>query len=85
MMTRDKVLNWLLGGAGAVALVIFYQFLQWQVAEQVAAAVNAANGVTPSQLETLAVRVGNLETIHEKDVDRVEGKAERIAQILMEQ
>ena len=84
-MNRDKIINWVFGGAGAIGLVIFYQFMQWQVSEQVAAAVNASNGVTPEQLATVVVRVGNLEAIHEKDVDRVEGKAERIAQILMEQ
>lgn len=84
-MNKDRVLNWLFGGAGAIALVIFFKFMQWQIAQQVEAAVNAAHGVTPEQLAAVAVRVGNLEGIHEKDTARVEGKAERIAQILMEQ
>lgn len=29
------VKNWVFGGAGAVALVIFYQFMQWQVSVEV--------------------------------------------------
>jgi hypothetical protein len=31
----EKVKNWVFGGAGAVALVIFYQFMQWQVSVEV--------------------------------------------------
>lgn len=34
-MNWEKVKNWVFGGAGAVALVIFYQFMQWQVATEV--------------------------------------------------
>lgn len=34
-MNWEKIKNWVFGGAGAVALVIFYQFMQWQVSVEV--------------------------------------------------
>lgn len=34
-MNWEKVKNWVFGGAGAVALVVFYQFMQWQVSIEV--------------------------------------------------
>jgi len=76
-----KALIWVarLGGLGVVAMAI-----QLWIGMEVGAQLKAKGVISKSDYTALETRVGNLETQHDKDVTRIEDKAERIAQILME-
>lgn len=83
-MMTDKlkaVLIWVGAVVGTGVLIMAGQFwISTEVASQLAAA-----GIVPqADVDALGTRVNNLEKLHDKDVTRVENKAERIAQILME-
>ena len=69
---------------GAVVLGILGGFGKWQVSVEVAAQLANAGIVPASTVTAIDTRVGALEVIHDKDITRVEKKAERIAEILME-
>ena len=63
----------LLGMAGA-------HWIQLEVDEQLASA-----GIVPrSDITAIETRLDSLEVLHDKDATRIEGKAEAIARILME-
>lgn len=83
--TPKKIATWVitiivaLGGLAVVGMAA-----QWWIQREVSAQLAEKGVISTSDYEKLDTRVDGLETLHEKDVVRVEGKAERIAQILME-
>jgi len=56
----------------------------WWINNEVATQLAGAGIVPSSKVEALETRIDGLETLHDKDVTRVETKAEAIARILME-
>lgn len=83
---NKKMLMWVVGsiGGGGVALAVLAMALQFWISTEVGVQLEAAGIVPASTVTALDTRVDNLEVEHEDDIDRVESKAERIAQILME-
>lgn len=79
----NKLGNWLMGGGIVIVWGLTMGFIEWRASVHANNAVIQAGGVSPAQFEGLEDRVGDLEIIHDKDVTRVEDKAERIATILM--
>jgi len=75
------VLTWLGGGAGLAILGFAMQF--W-ISINVSSQLKEAGIVPVATVDALDTRIGGLEGLHDKDIIRVESKAERIAQILME-
>jgi len=74
-MNWEKIKNWVFGGAGAVALVIFYQFMQWQVAVEVAKQLAAQDIGTDSKIVAMdAVAADNTRTGEENAEDIAENK-----------
>jgi hypothetical protein len=88
-MSPKEIAAWVLGsGIGITVLGFAVQF--W-ISVNVAAQLEDAGIVPVSTVTAISTRVGTLETLHaadnaetHKDIERVESKAERIAQILME-
>ena len=81
-MNPKAIAAWILGGGVGVAILgAAMQFwISWNVADQLSDA-----GIVPEATVTaLDTRIEGLEVIHGTDILRVESKAERIAQILME-
>lgn len=56
----------------------------WWIDQAVSAQLAGAGIVPRSDINAIEARIDNLETLHDKDVTRVETKAEAIARILME-
>ena len=81
----SKILAWVGGvlGGGLGLTVIGFAAMHW-VSLEIAAQLKGKNIVPESTVTALETRIDGLETIHGKDIVRVESKAERIAQILME-
>lgn len=74
-MNWEKIKNWVFGGAGAVALVIFYQFMQWQVAVEVAKQLSAQDIGTDSKIVAMdALAAENARTGEENAEDIAENK-----------
>jgi len=74
-MNWEKIKNWVFGGAGAVALVIFYQFMQWQVAVEVAKQLSAQDIGTDSKIVAMdKVSAENSRTGAENAEDIAENK-----------
>jgi hypothetical protein len=74
-MNWEKIKNWVFGGAGAVALVIFYQFMQWQVAVEVAKQLSAQDIGTDSKIVAMdKVSAANTRTGSENAEDIAENK-----------
>lgn len=74
-MNWEKIKNWVFGGAGAVALVIFYQFMQWQVSVEVARQLAAQDIGTDSKIVAMdAVAAENARTGAENAEDIAENK-----------
>lgn len=74
-MNWEKIKNWVFGGAGAVALVIFYQFMQWQVAVEVAKQLSAQDIGTDSKIVSMdKVAADNARTGTENAEDIAENK-----------
>lgn len=70
---------------GGVGLAVLAMAMQYWISIEVGAQL-AASGIVPASTVTaLDTRLTNQEEEHESDIGRVEDKAERIAQILMEQ
>ena len=83
------VLLWVISIGG---LAVLAMGIQWWIATNVSSQLAAAGLVPKSditainnRIDTANGRIDALEKLHEKDVTRVEDKAERIAQILMEE
>lgn len=70
-------------GLGLI-LVVLGMAGRWWISTEVADQLAAAGIVPQSDVDAIVTRIDSLEHLHEKDVIRVEDKAERIAQILME-
>lgn len=74
-MNWDKVKNWVFGGAGAVALVIFYQFMQWQVALEVKRQISALDIASDAKIITMDKDIdANKRTGEENAKDIAENK-----------
>lgn len=74
-MNWEKIKNWVFGGAGAVALVIFYQFMQWQVSVEVANQLSAQDLGTDSKIVDMdKVAAANTRTGAENAEDISENK-----------
>jgi hypothetical protein len=74
-MNWEKIKNWVFGGAGAVALVIFYQFMQWQVSVEVARQLEAQDLGTDAKIVAMdAVAAENARTGAENAEDIAENK-----------
>ena len=70
---------------GGVGLAVLAMAMQYWISAEVGSQL-AASGIVPaSDVIALDTKVEKLEEEHEDDIVRVEDKAERIAQILMEQ
>jgi hypothetical protein len=88
-MNPKAIAAWVLGSG--VGLAIIAAAMQMWISMNVAAQLKDAGIVPVSTVTAISTRVGTLETLHasdneetHKDIERVETKAERIAQILME-
>ncbi len=81
-MNAKSIAAWILGGGVGVAILGFA--MQFWISVNVAAQLQDKNIVPESTVTALDTRIKSLEGVHEKDITRVESKAERIAQILME-
>ena len=74
-MNWDKVKNWIFGGAGAVALVIFYQFMQWQVSLEVSRQLGALDIASDAKIITMDKDIdANRRTGEENAKDIAENK-----------
>lgn len=74
-MNWDKVKNWVFGGAGAVALVIFYQFMQWQVSLEVSRQIGALDIASDAKIITMDKDIdANRRTGEENAKDIAENK-----------
>ncbi len=83
--TTKTALTWvgsILGGG--IGLTILGFAIQFWISLNVKSQLAEAGIVPVATVTAIDTRVGNLETLHGKDIVRVESKAERIAQILME-
>lgn len=60
MMNKwDQVKNWIFGGAGAVALIVFYQFMQWQVSVEVSKQLGAMDIGTDAKIVSMDSSIAN--------------------------
>lgn len=85
-MTWDGVKNWVFGGAGAVALIIFYQFMQWQVSVEVSRQLAAQDLGTDSKIVDMDKNIATNKATGEgnkEDNAITRRQLEQIAQILM--
>lgn len=74
-MNWDKIKNWVFGGAGAVALVIFYQFMQWQVSLEVSRQIGALDIASDAKIITMDKDIdANRRTGEENAKDIAENK-----------
>ena len=81
-MNAKAIAAWVVGsGVGLTILGLAFKML---VSMEVAGQLSEAGIVPVSTVTALETRIDGLETIHGTDIIRVESKAERIAQILME-
>jgi len=79
------ILTWvgsIVGGAGGLTILAFA--MQFWISINVASQLKDAGIVPVATVTALDTKVKALEGLHDKDIIRVESKAERIAQILME-
>lgn len=81
-MNAKTIAAWFLGGGVGIA-VLGLAAAQW-VSVEVASQLAEAGIVPVATVTAIDTRVEGLEKLHDKDITRVESKAERIAQILME-
>ena len=82
-MNPKAIAAWILGGGVGVTILGFA--MQFWISLVVSSQLAAAGIVPRSTVEALKTRIDGIEALHDKDVTRVESKAERIAQILMEE
>ena len=64
-------------------MVVLAMAASWWINEEVSSQLAKAGYVPRADVTALDTRIKGLEVVHEKDVDRVEKKAEAIATILM--
>jgi len=81
-MNAKAIAAWILGGGVGVAILGFA--MQFWISINVSSQLKDAGIVPVSTVTALDTRLEGLEALHDKDIVRVESKAERIAQILME-
>ena len=81
-MNAKAIAAWILGGGVGVAILGFA--MQFWISINVASQLAAAGIVPVATVTAIDTRVEGLEKLHDKDIERVESKAERIATILME-
>ena len=81
-MNAKAIAAWILGGGVGVTILAFA--MQFWISQNVKSQLEDAGIVPAATVTALETRIGGLEVIHGKDIVRVESKAERIAQILME-
>ena len=81
-MNAKAIAAWILGGGVGVTILAFA--MQFWISMNVKSQLEDAGIVPAATVTALETRIGGLEVIHGKDIVRVESKAERIAQILME-
>jgi len=67
-----------------VALAIGAAYLEWRISANLDSKLVAAGLVSPDKVQSIEDDLDDLETEHDSDIERVESKAERIAQILIE-
>lgn len=77
-MNFDKVKNWVFGGAGAVALVIFYQFMQWQVAVEVKKQLSAQDLGTDAKIVDMDKSIAENARTGEENAEDIEQNRERV-------
>jgi len=77
-----------IAGVGAVVITIGGFYMEWRIDKNVTDTVNAQGAITPDQL----ARVTDAQMVIEEDVedlkdedDKLDGKIERIVQILLEE
>ena len=86
-MSWEKVKNWVFGGAGAVALVIFYQFMQWQVSVEVSKQLSAQDLATDSKIVSMDDNIqanGLGVTANKERGETTQRQLEQVAKILMQ-
>jgi hypothetical protein len=81
-MNAKAIAAWILSGGVGITILAFA--MQFWISLNVKAQLKEAGIVPVATVTALETRVEGLEVIHGKDIVRVESKAERIAQILME-
>jgi hypothetical protein len=76
MMNKwDQIKNWIFGGAGAVALIVFYQFMQWQVSVEVSKQLSAMDIGTDAKIVAMDSSIAsNARTGEENAKDIAENK-----------
>lgn len=74
----DSVKNWVFGGAGAVALVIFYQFMQWQVAVEVSKQLSARDLGTDANILSIKADVQENRRTGEENAEDIDQNRQRV-------
>ncbi len=81
----NKIVVWVLSIlGGGLGLAILGFAMQFWISTNVKSQLAEAGIVPVADVKALDTRIKGLEKLHDKDINRVESKAERIAQILME-
>jgi hypothetical protein len=76
----DKIKNWIFGGAGAVALVIFYQFMQWQVSEEVSRQLASLDIATDAKIIAMDKAIDSNARTGEENEEDIEDLNARVLQ-----
>lgn len=79
-MNWDKIKNWIFGGAGAVALVIFYQFMQWQVSEEVSRQLASLDIATDAKIIAMDKAIDSNARTGEENEEDIEDLDARVLQ-----
>lgn len=79
-MNWDKIKNWIFGGAGAVALVIFYQFMQWQVSEEVSRQLASLDIATDAKIIAMDKAIDSNARTGEENEEDIEDLNARVLQ-----
>jgi|VirMetMinimDraft_7_1064189.scaffolds.fasta_scaffold02481_4 hypothetical protein len=77
-MDWEKVKNWVFGGAGAVALVVFYQFMQWQVSEEVSRQLAARDLGTDTNIVAIKSDVQENTRTGQENAEDIEQNRENV-------
>jgi len=79
-MNWDKIKNWVFGGAGAAALLILYQFMQWQVSVEVAKQLAAQDIGTDSKIVSMDDEIDANGAAAAANTTRIDGNERRVEQ-----
>lgn len=77
-MNWNTIKNWVFGGAGAVALVIFYQFMQWQVSVEVSRQLGQLDVASDEKIIAMDKDILSNARTGEENAEDIEQNRERV-------